>query len=151
MKLRVLVGSGEKIMLLALPFVIVGLFLNIMVPSVFRVGGPGTTLRVISLILLIAGVTIWIWSVALVLIKVPQKKLITNGPYALVKHPIYTSVAWLALPSAGFLLNTWLGAAIGIVVYIGSKIYAPEEEKALSKVFGPAWDEYLREVKVPWL
>jgi len=28
---------------------------------------------------------------------------------------------------------------------------APEEECALSKAFGPAWDEYSERVALPWL
>jgi protein-S-isoprenylcysteine O-methyltransferase Ste14 len=45
----------------------------------------------------------------------------------------------------------WLGAFIGIVLYIGSRRYAPEEEEALSKTFGVAWDEYRKKVKIRWL
>lgn len=127
-KLKVLVGNGYKIGLLTLPFLIIGLILNIMFPSFFSVGGPSIILMIISIIILIPGVTIWIWSVVLILTKIPQKKLITNGPYSLVKHSLYTGVALLVFPWIGFLFNTWLGALIGIIVYIGS-----------------------RNVKIPWL
>jgi protein-S-isoprenylcysteine O-methyltransferase Ste14 len=151
MKLKVLVGSGEKIGLFTLPFLILGLILNIMMPSVFSVGGPPIFLKVISVIILIPGLTNWIWSVILILTKVPQKKLITNGPYALVKHPLYTGVALLVLPWIGFLLNTWLGVLIGIILYIGSRIFSPDEEKILSKIFGTTWDEYRKKVKISWL
>ena len=151
MKLQVLVGRGDKIMLLTLPFLIIGLILNIMFPSFFSVGGPPTALKVISIIVLIPGVTLWLWSVALVLTKVPKKELITTGPYSLVKHPLYTSVALLVLPWIGFLLNTWLGVLIGLVLYVGSRIFAPEEEEVLSKTFGTTWDEYCHKVKIPWL
>ena len=151
MKLKVLVGSGEKIGLLTLPFLIIGLILNIMFPSYFSVGGPSIFLKVISIIILIPGVTIWIWSVVLILTKIPRKELITNGPYSLVKHPLYTGVALLVLPWVGFLLNTWLGALIGMIVYIGSRLFSPEEEKILSKTFGTAWDEYRNKVKIPRL
>ena len=151
MKLKVLVGSGDRIGLLTLPFLIIGLILNILFPSAFHVGGPPTALKVISIILLIPGVTIWIWSVVLILTKVPKKELITNGPYSLVKHPLYTGVALLVLPWLGFLFNTWLGALLGVILYIGSRIFAPEEEAELSKTFGTAWDEYCNKVKIPWL
>jgi hypothetical protein len=40
MKLKPLVGSGDKIGLFAAPFLIVGLILNILFPSLFSVGGP---------------------------------------------------------------------------------------------------------------
>jgi protein-S-isoprenylcysteine O-methyltransferase Ste14 len=151
MKLKVLVGSGDKIGLLTLPFLIIGLILNIIFPSFFSVGGPSTVLTVISIIILIPGIVIWIWSVVLILIKVSKKELIISGPYSLVKHPLYTGVALLVFPWIGFLLNTWLGALIGIVLYIGSRVFSPEEELILSKAFGTAWDEYCNNVKIPWL
>jgi protein-S-isoprenylcysteine O-methyltransferase Ste14 len=151
MKLKGLVGSGRKIGLLTLPFLIIGLVLNIRIPSLFQVGGPSIVLKVISIIILIFGVTIWIWSVVLIATQIPQKQLITNGPYAFVKHPLYTGVALFVFPWIGLLLNTWLGVLIGIIVYIGSRIFAPEEEEILSRIFGATWDEYCKKVKIPWL
>ena len=151
MNLKALVGSGDRIGLLVLPFVIIGLILNIVFPSVFNVGGPSMALRVASIVILVPGVIVWIWSVVLILTKVPKKELITNGPYALVRHPLYTGVALLVLPWFGFLLNSWLGLLIGIVLYIGSRLFAPEEEKLLSNTFGSAWDEYCKKVKIAWL
>ena len=151
MKLEVLVGNGRKIGLLTLPFLLAGLVLNILWPSFFSVGGPSTVLRVISTIILVVGVVNWVWSVALILTKIPKKELITNGPYALVKHPLYTGVALLVLPWVGFLFDTWLGVLIGIVVYIGSRLFSPEEEKILAKIFGTTWDAYCNRVKLPWL
>ena len=146
-----LVGSGDKIGLLTLPFLIIGLILNILFPSAFHVGGPPIALKVISIILLIPGVIIWIWSVVLILTKVPKEELITYGPYSLVKHPLYTGVALLVLPWLGFLLNTWLGALIGVILYIASRIFSRQEEETLSKIFGATWDEYCNKVRIPWL
>jgi protein-S-isoprenylcysteine O-methyltransferase Ste14 len=151
MKLRQLVGSGEQIALLLLPFVIGGLFLNIASPSLFEVGGPPTWLRVVSILVLIPGVTIWIWSVLLIMTRVPRGELITSGPYALVRHPLYAGVAFLVLPWIGFLLNTWIGVVLGIVLYVGARIFAPEEEAVLSANFGDRWDAYRRSVILPWV
>jgi len=151
MKLGVLIGSGHRVMLLALPFLAVGLVLNILYPSWFSVGGPPLVLTVISIVILVPGVIVWIWSVCLILTRVPKSQLITSGPFSLVKHPLYTGVAFLVLPWAGFLLNTWLGALVGIAMYVGSRLFAPDEERGLSKAFGAAWDEYCRKVRLPWL
>ena len=71
--------------------------------------------------------------------------------YALVKHPLYTGVALLVLPWLGFLFNSWLGVLIGMVMYIGSRMFAPAEEAILAKTFGVTWDAYSRKVKIPWL
>jgi protein-S-isoprenylcysteine O-methyltransferase Ste14 len=151
MKLKVLVGSGDKIGLLVLPFLIIGVILNILFPSVFSVGGPPMFLKVISAIMLIPGITTWLWSVVLILTKVPQKELITSGPFSFVKHPLYIGVALLVLPWIGFLFNTWLGALIGIVLYIGSRMFSPAEEQKLAITFGTKWDEYRNSVKISWL
>lgn len=149
--LKRLTGSGDKIALFVLPFLLTGLLLNIFYPRAFDVGGPPIALLVVSIVVLVAGLTIWAWSVALILMKVPRGELITNGPYSLVKHPLYTGVALLVLPWMGFLFNTWLGAVIGIILYIGSRIFAPREEADLAAAFGDSWDEYSASVKIPWL
>lgn len=138
-------------MVFALPFVVVGVTLNVLFPSWFEVGGPSDALRLISILVLIPGVVIWIWSAVLIVTRAPRGELITSGPYALMKHPLYTGVSLLVLPWVGFLLDTWLGAALGIVLYIGSRMYAPREEAELVRTFGPAWDEYRSTVKIPWL
>src|SRR5512132_2183100 len=151
MDLKGLVGSGDRIGLFTLPFVVVGLALHIAYPALFDVGGPPIVLAAVSVAVLVAGVTIWIWSVALIVTKVPRGELITNGPYSLVKHPLYTAVALLVLPWIGFLLNTWLGAVIGIAMYIGTRVFASAEEASLSSTFGAKWDEYSRTVRIPWL
>jgi protein-S-isoprenylcysteine O-methyltransferase Ste14 len=149
--IKTLIGSADRIWLMTGPVLAVGLVLNILFPAVFSVGGPSRLLRAISWLMLIPGVIIWFWSVELIATKARRGNLITTGPFALVKHPIYTSVGILVFPSFGFLLNTWLGALVGAVLYIGTRIFAPEEEVELSKRFGPAWDEYCRKVKLFWL
>ncbi len=151
MKMKVLVGSGHKIMLFVLPFLVIGIVLNILFPSWFSVGGPPLALTAVSAVILVPGIIIWIWSVVLILTRVPKNELITDGPFSLVKHPLYTAVAFLVLPWIGFLLDSWLGVVIGIALYVGSRLFAPEEERELSKTFGAAWDEYRNGVKIPWL
>ena len=151
MKLKVLVGSGRKIGIFTLPFLAAGVILNVLFPEIFYVGGPPEVLKWVSVAMLVPGIVIWIWSVVLILVKVPRHELITTGPYALVLHPLYTGVALLVLPWFGFLLNTWLGLLVGLVLYAGSRLFAPEEEKILARIFGESWEQYRRKVLLPWL
>lgn len=151
MKLKVLVGSGSKIGLLTAPFLLLGLGLNLWKPEWFAVGGPPRALSIASAILIVPGIVLWIWSVVLILTWIPEMRLITTGPYALVKHPLYTGVALLVLPWFGFLCDSWLGALLGAVVYIGCRKYAPEEELVLAGIFREEWTEYTGRVLIPWL
>lgn len=151
MKLRALIGSGDKIILFTLPFLIVAVILNNEFPSLFEVGGPPLVLRAVSLIMAVLGIVVWVWAVVLILTIAARGELITSGPFALVKHPLYTGVSLLVLPWAGLIFDSWLGVPVGIAMYIGSRIFSPQEETALSKAFGPAWEEYLDKVRFPWL
>lgn len=151
MNVKHLVGSGDRIALFVSPFAVAGVIVNLANPALFSVGGLPVWLRGLSMAVLLAGVAIWIWSVVLIVANVPRGRLITHGPYAWVRHPLYTTVALLVLPWAGFLLDTWLGAAVGVVLYVGSRLFAPAEETDLSREFGDAWRQYSRSVKLQWL
>ena len=147
--LKALVGSGDRIALFVLPFLVVGVILNVAAPSLFAVGGPSEALRIASIAVLIPGLAIWIWSAALILTHVPRGELIVGGPYAVVKHPLYTAVALLVLPWVGFLLDTWLGVVIGLALYVAARRHAPDEEAELATVFGAEWDAYCDRVRLP--
>ena len=64
---------------------------------------------------------------------------------------VVLAVSLLVLPSIGLLLDTWLLVVVGIVMYVASRRFAPEEEAALSEMFGARWDEYRADVMIPWL
>ena len=151
MNLKTMVGSGDRIGLLVLPFLFVGVVLSLASPAFFTVGGPPAWLGALSIVVLVVGIAIWTWTVALILVNVPRGRLITGGPYAVVKHPLYTTVALLVLPWIGFLLDSWLGVVIGVVLYVASRIFAPAEEAALSRTFGQLWQDYTQSVKLRWL
>ena len=147
----IFVGSGRKIGLLATPVIIFGIISLIFRPEILGMGGPYKTLNMVSVIFLIPGIVNWVWSVILILTYVPKKKLITHGPYFIAKHPLYNGVALLVLPWLGFILNTWLGVALGLALFIGSKIYAKEEEQILENIFREEWTRYEKRVLIPWL
>ncbi|MCE1253308.1 MAG: hypothetical protein LWX83_07125, partial [Anaerolineae bacterium] len=125
MKISILVGSGDKIALFTLPFIFALAILNLFFPGFFYINDTSGILKMIANIFIIPGLILWLWSVYLVLNNVPNKKLITHGPYLLVKHPLYTSVALLVLPSVGILFNSWLGVFFGLFLYIGSRLFSP--------------------------
>jgi protein-S-isoprenylcysteine O-methyltransferase Ste14 len=149
--LKKLIGSGDRIALFALPFAIVGFAVQIVDPTLLAVDGSSQPTRAIAIFVLTIGGLTWAWSVGLILSRVPRGELITTGPYAVVKHPLYTSVGLLVLPALGVLLGTWIGALIGVAVYVGSRLFAPAEEARLRETFGLEWEAYVRTVKLPWL
>lgn len=150
MKIGVLVGAGDRIIGLTLPFAAAGIAANLIWPRLFTMGS-GMAGLVVGIILAAVGLPIWLVSVAQVLLVVPTGKLITRGPYALTLHPLYSSVALLVIPGCGLLLDTWVGFAIGAVLYVASRIYSPREEEELAKLHGEDYAAYRRRVWLPWL
>jgi protein-S-isoprenylcysteine O-methyltransferase Ste14 len=138
-------------MLATLPFALAGIIANALAPRIFRVGGPSRWLRALSAAVLLVGLLNWVACVRLILRDIPKRQLITTGPYRIVRHPLYVGFAFLVLPWLGFLLNTWLGAAIGGVLYAWSREYSRDEEAVLARLFGAEWERYRRSVLLPWV
>jgi protein-S-isoprenylcysteine O-methyltransferase Ste14 len=84
------------------------------------------------------------WSVGAQLIEGHQ--LITSGPYALVRHPIYTAMFGLLL-STGLVASVWTALPPAVVFfYAGTTQRTRTEERLLRELFGSAFDEYAARV-----
>ncbi len=74
-----------------------------------------------------------------------DQQLISSGPYAHVRHPMYSGFL-LLFPSAGLLLGSWLGVLVGLCwgfMFVFRSI--PEEKTLLEGL--PGYEEYARQVK----
>lgn len=80
-------------------------------------------------------------------------KLITEGPYSVVRNPIYTGMFGMLL-ATGLAISHWLGLLIAIVVFAaGTAIRVHSEEKLLREAFLEEFESYARRVPavVPFL
>lgn len=77
-------------------------------------------------------------------------QLVTSGPYALVRNPIYTGMWGLQLGTCIAFSAWWLGykilAITGAIYYAGTMLRVSREERLLRSEFGEAFDEYARRV-----
>jgi protein-S-isoprenylcysteine O-methyltransferase Ste14 len=73
-------------------------------------------------------------------------ELITSGPYAVVRNPIYLGMFGLMV-STGLVFTTWWSLVIAVVVFlVGNKIRIRAEERLLRETFGSQFDDYARRV-----
>jgi protein-S-isoprenylcysteine O-methyltransferase Ste14 len=70
-------------------------------------------------------------------------ELATGGPFAFIRHPIYTSVNLVAL-STFLWLPSWPVLAAVILVVIGNDLLARVEEKLLVEAFGDQYRVFMR-------
>lgn len=74
-------------------------------------------------------------------------ELVTTGPFAHVRHPIYSAMGLLLLALAIGLGNEWRLVVTLPLYALGTWLRIAEEEKLLRAAFGPAYDAYAARVK----
>ncbi len=111
-------------------------------------------------IILISGVALMAASVWLVMLAVrtlgknwslaarviTDHELIATGPYAFVRHPIYTGMLGM-LVANGLVFGTWSSLLTGLAIYwLGTALRTRREEALLRQTFGAAYDDYAHRV-----
>jgi len=110
-----------------------------------------TAILVIGIVI----VSLWtMWSAVRVLGKqwslqarvLEDHKLVRDGPYRFVRHPIYTGMLGMIV-AGGLAWSHWIGFLIALVLFgIGTAIRVRSEEKLLREQFGAAFEDYKRTV-----
>jgi protein-S-isoprenylcysteine O-methyltransferase Ste14 len=122
----------------------------------YTVGFP-FAVKIIGGAVLIAGLALQIWT--LILLSLPgimgmpevtstvRGRLVTDGPFSLVRHPTYLSHTMMLL---GVFLMTGV-AAVGVLTVIDgiliSGVVIPLEERELLIRFGNAYEQYRKRVR----
>lgn len=91
------------------------------------------------------------WSITLEIRQ--QHELICAGPYALVRHPMYTSFLLMGLSQA-FLLPNWVAGMAGLIGFaVLFFLRVDKEERMMLEVFGPQYQAYMAKTKriIPYL
>ena len=78
--------------------------------------------------------------------------LVESGPYAIVRHPIYSG---LIIDSLGWALwvNGWLTIVYALLLFAFFDIKSRLEERWLEEKFGQLYEEYRTRVRklIPWV
>ena len=107
-------------------------------------------LRWVGFALGLASLGLWTWAqVALGKEWSPQLQLreehllVTAGPYARIRHPIYTAMIGYGI---GLVLVTanWVFAAFAVLVIAGLLARAPKEEQMMIEEFGEQYEAYMQ-------
>jgi protein-S-isoprenylcysteine O-methyltransferase Ste14 len=73
-------------------------------------------------------------------------ELVTSGPYALVRHPIYTGLL-LAFAGTALARGEWRGIVASVMVFLALWRKLRLEERWMRERFGASYDDYARRVR----
>ena len=92
------------------------------------------------------GIVFWIWSAIFFVKYFKPGELITRGPFALCRNPIYSSIIVFIIPSLALIFHSGLTFSISLVLYIGFKISIHGETNVLRRIFGEEYEIYEKSV-----
>jgi len=84
------------------------------------------------------------WSITARLVE--GHKLATSGPYAYVRHPIYTGMLGM-LVATGLAISHWIALLAALLIFfIGTIIRMRSEDRLLREAFGEQFENYTQRV-----
>jgi protein-S-isoprenylcysteine O-methyltransferase Ste14 len=142
-----LFGCGPKLALLCLPYIILALIVMYKYPEFLDLKFMDLpVIKFLGFVWLLPGVVFWIYSAIFFLKYFKPGKLLTQGPFALCRNPIYSSIIVFIIPSVALIFHSGLTFTISLVLYIGFALSIHGEVNVLRRIFGEEYEEYERSV-----
>jgi protein-S-isoprenylcysteine O-methyltransferase Ste14 len=143
--------------LIYLSAAILGLIAEVNYPLPWVTGGLATTLQILGAIFGIGALAIDVIAAktfahhqTTILPNRAATTLITSGPYAWSRNPIYLGNTLLVLGAGLYFGKLWLVILAPVAAIITQKLAIEKEEKHLEARFGHAWIDYKFKVR-RWL
>ncbi len=119
-------------------------------------GGPKiyislTSAIIIFCVLLVFYLAITCWSVWALACAGQKEKLVTSGPYAFTRNPMYAAIIFILNPALAILFRSWLLILAIIPIYLSWRTCVRGEESGpLAAKFGQAHSDYMKSVPRFW-
>ena len=117
-------------------------------------GIPASAAAAFALCLCTSGAAIVVWSQqtlgtqwSLTARLIEGHRLVTSGPYAVVRHPVYAAMILMVI-GTGLGRTTPAGMATALAAYLaGTLVRVRAEERLMGQAFGAAWRAYTARVR----
>lgn len=145
MKRMTIWGVGPPIVGLSLAIAIVAGGMTYWQPDVFSLGFvPYTILCTVGIAMIGVSIPVFIMSGRAITRAFAAGRLVTTGPYAVCRNPLYAIWIILLLPGIALLSNSWLMLAAPVALYVAVRLRIHREEEYLQEKFGEEFIEYRR-------
>ncbi len=142
-----LFGCGPRLALICLPYIILSLVIMLRYPEFLNLKFLDYPVyKIPGIAWLGLGLIFWVYSAVYFLKYFRPGNLITRGPFALCRNPIYSSIMVFIIPALAIIFHSGLTISIALVLYIGFKISIHGETIALKRIFGEEYIAYEKSV-----
>jgi protein-S-isoprenylcysteine O-methyltransferase Ste14 len=142
-----LFGCGPKLALLCLPYVILSLIVMFRYPEFFDLQFLDVpSVKILGSVWLGLGTVYWIYSAIYFLKYFKPGILITRGPFALCRNPIYSSIIVFIIPALALIFHSGLILSISLVLFLGFRLTIHGETSVLRRIFGDEYEMYEKSV-----
>ncbi len=138
-------GAGPQIALVTAAWTGLALVVHWVFYPTFAVAGAWRSVfRVSGLGLLGVGVVIYVAVAVHFGRRRRREGLVTTGPYAYVRHPLYAVGFLFLAPGVILLVGSWLLLSVPPVMYLAARVFTPKEEAELDDRYGEPFRQYRR-------
>jgi protein-S-isoprenylcysteine O-methyltransferase Ste14 len=145
-------GSAPKIAIPSFIYLGITVVIDIYTKPLFKITlNNYTALFIVSIILLIIGISMVILTARKLLKSFKAGALIKDGLYRVFRNPMYASYMLFNIPGICLLFNSWIVLTTVIVNITLFKIFIKDEHKYLEEKFGDEYKKYLDTVLIKFL
>ena len=138
-------GIGPEFSIITVICGVLASWLTHIYPQLVIRGIPFWVFLVTGSVLVIKGVIDYIRALCIFNKAYQAKKLITYGPYAKVRHPIYAAWIIFICPGVVLLFRSWPMLLLPVIAYLSFKISIHREDSYLQDKFGQEYLDYRAE------
>ncbi len=143
---RSTMGVGPLLVTLALAYIVLVVAVDRAAPGLRIAALHNGALRLVSVILLVAAGLLYVRAITAVREAGATGRLVTDGPFRHIRHPIYAAYIFLVCPAVVIVVASWPGLSIPFVAYGLYRLLIPREEAHLEAVFGDDYRDYRQRV-----
>lgn len=133
-------GQGPKMFRPAAVWVVISGVAAWLLPEVFRITSSGTAMA--GWMLIVVGAILYGWSGMRMRTAVNEGRLDTGGPFAVVRHPMYTAWILFLFPGIALASGAWMILGSAVIAWLAFRRWGAVEEQDLVVLFGDEYREY---------
>jgi protein-S-isoprenylcysteine O-methyltransferase Ste14 len=135
-------GIGPKTFVPSITYTIAAWAVTRAWPGVLRFGAAPRLFETVGAVLIAMGLALWLSGAITVMRAYGRDQLVTSGPYALVRHPVYAGWITMVFPGLALVCRSWPMLLAPFVAYAIFKSRVHVEDEYLERRFGRPYLDY---------